>query len=107
MRNVTNKLLKTESTSQRLRKKLELCGIKTHSGYQNFCRSCACDPCRRHRSKAISREIYGWASHRSSWMLRSVRISLGTCSTPSALIDEIDDTRARLRKAFDRHGRED
>lgn len=99
---ISTRLIRSDFTSDRLRRKLELCGTYTADGIQAWCRSPACDRCRRYRARWIAGGAEEWAggiiaTHR---MMR-IECETGAYADPGDVLDAIDTTRRALRRAYD------
>ena len=104
--NITQKIKRSTTTSEALRKKLDLCGVQTLGGYWNWCRSPACDRCRRHHARTTARSTSEWAVGEGGWRCQKITAATRVCSDPDDLLDEVNRTRLALRRAFDRRQRE-
>jgi hypothetical protein len=105
MRTATQ-LTRSTFTSLSLRHKLAMCGSRTTEGYWHFCRSPACDRCRRHRARITAESISDWSIKNESHRLQKLRIITPSYRNPLELLEGIRDHRNRLRSAFDRNQRQ-
>lgn len=99
---LSTRLIRSEYTSDRLRRKLELCGTCTAEGIQAWCRSPACDRCRRYRARWIAEGVAGWADEIiATHRVMQIECSTGAYADPSDVLDAVNTTRRAMRRAYD------
>ena len=99
---LSTRLIRSEYTSERLRRKLGRCGTYTCDGIQGWCRSPACDRCRRYRARWIAEGVADWTGE----IVATHRVMMIGCSTPAYaepndVLDAVDATRRAMRRAYD------
>src|SRR5918993_4475908 len=102
----TNKLLQSPQTCPSLKRKLQMCGSQTAQGHWHWCRSPACDRCRRYRARIIADGVSDWTMDQTSYRLHKIEIGLPSYSAPKLLLKGIRKMRLQFRGIFDRQQRE-
>ncbi len=104
--NTSSILIRSEFTAAALHRKLRLCGSRTFSGHWYWCRSPACDRCRRYRAHMIANAVSDWSAAQSSRSLRVMSIRTAAFDDPVSLLAGIHHVRLQLRGIFDRRQRQ-
>lgn len=97
----TSTIIKHTLTADHLRTKLLRCGSFTRCGFRHYCRSPACDRCRRYRAGFVSGAVADWAldlplPHR----VQRITCTTRQCRDPDELVQEIARLRTALRQAY-------
>lgn len=101
MSGISNRIIRSDYTSDTLRAKLSMCGSRTQAGHWVWCRSPACDRCRRYRARCVGNATEAWAGEIVG-IHRIMRIDATTirCDTPGKMLDEVRQTRRGMRRAY-------
>lgn len=108
MSGTTTRLLRSEYTSQPLRRMLGICGSRTAAGHWTWCRQPGCDRCRRFRAKRAAEGIGHWVDGcLTAHCLRQVEATTRLCGSPAELLDEVRDVRRAATHSYDYRQRTD
>lgn len=97
---VTNRLLRSEHTSARLRTMLATCGTQIATGRRVWCGSPACDRCRRFRVRRVAEGIGAWIdSCLTAHRIRIVEAVTRPFTGPAEALDEVHSIRRAMTRA--------
>lgn len=99
---ITTRIVRSCSLSHELRSKLLACGKITREGHRRWCRSPACDTCRKYRAQKVATALADWAET-SLATHRLMRLDFTTASfnCPAKLLQEMHRVRLAIRKIYD------